>query len=678
MAEETNETPRGVNLLLDFLLNPVNIAEQLDDDTLARIGQKAIEGFDADKDSMVDWERVVEKGFELIKPETHSKSDPWPGAANFKSPVIIDASLKFGDRASAELLRGPNIVKTRVIGQDKNSQKEERGERVARYMNWQINQEMPTWIKEHNKLLYDMPYTGCIFKKIFFSREQQGNVSELITYPDFVVNHNATSLEKARRFTQLMEFSRNEVIERQRGGLWLDIDIPDSNTDDDKTDEQAPDDKINTYFEQQTFIDLDEDGYEEPYTITVHQGSKTVLRIVPRFTADGVLLKDEENQRSARLSDLIQQDGTLAETDGEREVIKIEPLNNIVKYGFLHNPDGGLLDVGYFHLLAGVNGAINVTTNSLINAGNTANTQGGWLAKGFREKLGNMRTKPGLYQQTTLSAQDLANGIRDYNFKEPSPTLFQLNQMMVQTAQQTSASVDLTGVLGANAPATTTLALVQEQQQATGAIILRIYRSMSDEFKLLYQLNSEFLDEAQYQEVVDDEQASAADFNLTDLDIVPVANPEVSSKIQRIQLAQVEMSQLESVALAGGQIQPIVKGFFEAIGSQQTDEIFPEISEEEQQQQQAQQQQQIQEQQALQEITIDHAERDQDNQDIKAKASALKDQASAVKSLEEAETEQTKNLSDKYTGAINIDQQVLALQKQQQDVNQQAAPITNP
>jgi hypothetical protein len=670
MAEE--QDLQGIDILVDYLDNPINIAEMLDDDILLKIGSDAVAGYQADLDSMEDWVRVVEKGQELIKPEILPKTEPWPNAANFKSPVIIDAGLKFGDRASSELLRGDELVRTKTIGKDPAQAKQSRSDRVAMYMNWQLTSDMTEWVKEQNKLFYDLPYAGCIFKKVFFSREKQRNVSELIRYPAFAVNHNADSLEKARRFTHIMEFSKNETIEKQRGGIWLDIDVSQSS---EGSAEQAESDKISMFLEQQTWIDLDGDGYEEPYTVLVHLGTAKVLRIVPRFNAEGVLLKDDKNDSSAFLSDLIKIDeGTgevlgLPKSGGHREVVKITPINNIVQYGFLHNPDGGLLDVGYFHLLAGINGAINLTTNSLLNAGNLANLQGGWLAKGFRDKLGNMKTKPGTYQQTNLSAQDLQTGIREYNFKEPSPTLFQLNQSMIQSAEKTSASADLSGVLGANAPATTTLALVQEQQQSSGAIIMRIYRAETEEFKMLYKLNSEFLDEEEYKNITDDEDASANDFNLDNMDIVPVANPEISSKIQRLQLAQAELSQLGSVQAAGGNIEPVVKNFFEALGTQNIDEIFPEISEEEQQQQAQVQQAEIEEQEALQEVAIDLQERKQANEDAKTLADVEESQAKTIKLLEEAETEETKNLSNMYTTAVELDQRDLQLQQQKGQID---------
>jgi len=198
---------QSIEIIATFIDNP-NIAEDLDENLLLKLGSQVIEGFNADWDSMVGWRQVVEKGLELIKPEFKPKSEPWDNSANFKSPVIIDAALKFGDRAGAELLRGAELVKPRIIGDDPENTKIERAERVATYMNFQLTQEMIEWVDDHDRLLYDLPYTGCLFKKTFFDKELGRNVSEVISYPAFAINQDSINLERARRFTQIMDIPK--------------------------------------------------------------------------------------------------------------------------------------------------------------------------------------------------------------------------------------------------------------------------------------------------------------------------------------------------------------------------------------------------------------------------------------------------------------------------------------
>lgn len=701
IKEEKESKLGGVELLASFFdvavtitpdgeratfIPKANIADMFDGNTLMQVGQNVISGFEADDDSMDDWKGFVENGLKLAKQETTAKSTPWEGASNFKSPTLMQAALKFSDRASTELLRQEDIVKTAVIGRDESGEKANQAERVAEYSNFQINVEMEEWRDEHEKLLYQLPYDGCAFKKTFFDQRLGRPVSNVILYPNFVVNNDADSINRLRRFSETFELSKNEVLERQSQGLWLDVDISfGSGSDEEDTKDQAEADKFTTFVEQQGFFDLDGDGYEEPYTFVVQKNSNTVVRIIPRFEPSDVMVKDEKNQRATDLSTLMQS-GALSSSDSDREVVRIKQVNTVTKYGFLRDPEGGFLDVGYSYILGALTAGINATTNQLVDAGTLANRQGGWLAKGFRRKMGNSPFKPGEWKQTGIGAQDLHNGIVPLPVKEPSAALFSLMQFMISSSQELSASADLSKSLGANAPATTTLALVQEQQQSAGAIILRIYRSMTSEFKKLFQLNAKFLDPAEYQEVLDNPEANfEEDFNIRAMNITPVANPEISSKIQRIQQAQAELSQLEMVQAAGGDIRVLVKNFYEAIGAQNVDQIFPDSQPQEQLQKLLSENPDLAElimgeQQRMDLLAQAEADRVSDETERlnaetaskidKEESEIRKNESATILNLEKAETEDVNNSISTYTAAGQIDNQELQNQQALQQLQQ--------
>jgi len=697
LVEETEETDlKGVELLASFFdvvpataegetvvfIPKPNIADMFDDDILDEIGANVINGFDSDHQSMEDWSKFVDKGLELVKQEMNPKSTPWDGASNFKSPALMQAALKFSDRASTELLRQEDIVKTAIIGKDIDGEKAKQAERVAEYSNFQLNVEMKEWRDEHEKLLYKLPYDGCAFKKTFFDHRLGRPVSNLVLYPDFVVSNDIDSIVRMRRFSEEFKLTASEVLERQSQGLWLDEDIAQESESDDT---EAEADKFTDFIEQQGFFDLDGDGYDEPYTFVVSKSSQKVVRIIARFEPSDVLVKDDKNQRAARLSDLMTIDG-LAATDGDREVVRIKDVETVTKYGFLHDPEGGFLDVGYGYILGALTSAVNATTNQLVDAGTLANRQGGWLAKGFRRKMGNSSFKPGEWKQTQIAAVDLHNGIVPLPVKEPSPTLFSLMQFTISSIQELSASADLSQAIGANAPATTTLALVQEQQQSAGAIILRIYRAMSSEFSKLFVLNSKFLDPEEYQEVLDDPEANfEADFNVKSMNIVPVANPEISSKIQRIQQAQAELSQVGLVAETGGNARAIVKNFYEAIGTQNINEIYPEEDPQQRLQRLLSENPdlaelisgEVERADLIAAAQADSIERDEVRKDAetaskldKEESEVKKNDSATILNLEKAETEDLNNSISTYTASVDLDGKELQNQQAAQQLNQ--------
>jgi len=151
-----------------------------------------------------------------------------------------------------------------------------------------------------------------------------------------------------------------------------------------------------------------------------------------------------------------------------------------------------------------------------------------------------------------------------------------LNQDINQQARNLSASPDFNQAAMANAPATTTLALLQEQMNDTSAIIARIHRSMSEEYSVLFRLNGIFTDPAEYKDILNDPQADfRVDYSEENIDIAPTANPEMSSKMERLVKAEVMIGQADRVTQAGGSILPLLHRFFEDIGEKEIGiEIF--------------------------------------------------------------------------------------------------------
>ena len=682
---------KGIDLLINFFdatasNNPndpkityipkANIADMFDESILLKVGENVADGFQSDFDTMKDWIDFNERGLKLVKQEKHGKSTPWDGASNFKSPGLMKASLKFSDRASTELLRQKDIVKTAVIGKDQDGEKGKTAQRVADYSNYQLNVEMEEWREEHEKLIYKLPYDGCAFKKTFFDQRLGRPMSNIILFPDFVVNNKVKSISRLRRFSETFELSKNEITERQNQGIWRDVDL---RTEVEKESEAEADQNV-IFIEQQGYYDLDGDGYEEPYILTVAKESKTVVRITPRFEINNVAVK--VGDQSGRLDQLI--DSELLNSKGK--IIRIKPTNTITKYSFLHDPDGGFLDIGYSYMLGALTQAINATANQLVDAGTLANRGGGWLAKGFRAKMGKLGFKIGEWKDTQIAPVDMQNGIFAYPSKEPSPTLFSLMNEFKSELAELSASADLSKALGANAPATTTLAMVQEQQLSAGAIILRIYRAMSAEFKKIFELNAKFLDPEEYQEVLDDKEANFEnDFNLKAMNIMPVANPEISSQIQRIQLAEAELSKVELVQAAGGNIRVIIKNYYEAIGAQNIEEIFPD--EEPQQQLQRLLSEnpdlaelvsgEVERMDALAQAEIDREQDKEEREDAKTASEIDKNESITILNKEKAETEELTNQISTYTAAGQLDNQDLQNQQIQQDLQQPQEAVNN-
>lgn len=691
MAEENrkNNDDKGpdIGTLTEFI-GKNNIAEDIDEDVLDKLGERVKRQFDEDLQSMHDWMQMVKEGLKLMQQEFKTKSVPWPGASNYKSPVLTEASLAFGNKAKLELLRGDKLVKGDVIGRDRDNRKKERIKRVTEAMNYQVNYQMPDWREDQKRLYYSVSNTGCMFKKTDFNPLELKNESHVIQYPDFVVNQATTSMRTCRSFTIIRDFSKDEVEQRQRARLWLDVEIypEDAEGDEGSNEEEGvtdASDNPNRFLEQQTFADLDEDGIEEPYTVTIHESTSKIVRIVARYDLSSLIVR--RNNRVKPLKKIIIEDAKVAADSGQvapdkpdtsdMVLVRIDPLVNITKYGFIPSPDGTFLDLGYSHLIGAITQGINTTTNQLTDAGTLRNLGGGFLAKNVRKKMGPLRMKIGEWISTDLSAENFANGFLPNPSPEPSTVLFALNEKFEKDARTLTASADAGDTIQANTAPTTALAIIQESLIPTSALMSSMIDSQSKEFQVMFRLNQTFFDPEAYKEILDDQEASAfADFNSEDMDIKPTASAEMSSKMQRIQLATVELEQFDRVAAVGGNAKRILRNFYEAIGTNDVDMIFDESTmtpEEKQQIQALQEQQKLLAEQQQQQIELTRAQvqlaqgelerlnfRTRSEVDkliaeaAKIEADIDKTRSEVILNLEKAETEEVKNGINKYTATI--------------------------
>ncbi len=727
---------RSLKDLIGFI-DEVNIAEILEDHELIAIADQVKTDFEADQDSMEEWTKLTEHGLCLVTPATTYTDEPWEMAANFKSPILQTEAYRFGERASTELLRPKDLVKAEIIGPVSGQQlptptegispeqggqetdKEARGERISSYMSYQLNHEIPEWRDQQRSLLYRLPNMGTVWKKTYFDPLKEHVVSDLIQYPAFAIDQSTITLDDLSCFTHIIEKKKNDVESMQRLGLWLDIDLPfiNENDDDDKSESH---DSLNNFLEQQTFYDLDGDGYEEPYIITVHQASNKVVSVVARFKLSDIMVTDGDNAvRVDKLyGQLFDEDGIVEDDDGKAkmglrenrgqdeegnpvyktvsgsryEIVKIQAERNLTAYRFMPSADGSFLGVGYYQLLTALVEAINTITNQLINAGTLANQQSGYLAKGMRMKLGNDRFKPGELKSTNVPPQDLMNGILYHQFKEPSSVLLQMGQEIRSIIKEIVSSADLSEILSTNTAASTVLMMIEEAQSSTTSLMAEQARSMSKEFQIIYALNAVYIDPRQYQDVLDDPAANyEADFSEGGFDILPTANPEMASKSQRIQQGQILNENFDRLVQAGADASAIERRFLESLGIDNIDEILPPPTEEfmaaqtKAQEATAQTQQEqaklLSAQSAALEANAQEMLVNAEVKRAKLPEEVEKLRSETVKNLEQAESEEAVNQINLYTSQLKqIDgiQKLIATLGEARNANPQSPAIGGP
>lgn len=518
-------------LSLDTILKEsLNLATKLDDNDLITIGNQVVDGFDADVKSREPWEEDLKNWTELALQIVKQKTFPWPNAANIKYPLLATAAMQFSARAYPTLIpSNGKVVKCKVNGYDQDGMKSARAERISAHMSYQVLQQMDDWEEHMDRLLICLPIAGTVFKKTYWDAEKQRNCSHLVLPKTLVVNYYAKSLDDAERITEVIYQTKRKIKEFQNQKIYLDIDLgspsveleknavnPNNNFDSD--DETTPYELL----VQHSYFDLDGDGYAEPYIVTVDYQTRKVLRIVARFTGDDVVI------------------------EGKSKVISIKPFQHYTKYSFIPNPDGGFYDIGFGRLLGPLNNSADTIINQLVDAGTLSNLQSGFIGKGLRIKVGDIRFEPGEWKTVNATGDDIKKQVFPLPVREPSDVLFKLLDLLLKSGKELAsvAEIFVGKMPGQNTPATTTMATIEQGMKVFTAVYKRVYRALTSEFRKIYLLNRMYMNPEEEVSVLDFPMEQS-DYVGPEDDIYPGADPTAVSSQEKQAKVQAIMQLLQ-------------------------------------------------------------------------------------------------------------------------------------
>jgi chaperonin GroES len=174
-----------------------------------------------------------------------------------------------------------------------------------------------------------------------------------------------------------------------------------------------------------------------------------------------------------------------------------------------------------------MNESINTLINQLVDAGTLNNLQAGFVSKGLRLQMGEYRFKPGVFKVVNTTGEDLQKGVFPLPTKDPSPVLFQLLGMLIESGMQlASISEIMVGKMpGQNTPATTTQETVQQGEAVFTAIYKRVYRSFDSEIEKIHRLVRILPAEVEKAKALSGIQLEQSDFDLPRWMIIPGADP---------------------------------------------------------------------------------------------------------------------------------------------------------
>ena len=533
-----------------------NLAEDMDERTLRRLGLELIGEYKKDKESRKEWEEGYTKGLDLLGVKYTEQTRPFKGASGVTHPLLTESATTFQASAYKELLPSDGPVRTQVIGA-RTPATEQQADRVKEYLNYLLMEKMEDYTTDMDQMLYYLPLSGSTFKKVYYDAFLQRPISKFIPAEDLVVPYYASDLKDAGRITHVLKMSENDLNKRMAAEFYRDIELPKPNVDEsdlqqkiDELDGQKPGftDYIHTILEMH--VDLNLDDYENfdnkvkkaikiPYIVTIDESSGEVLSIYRNYRVD-----DPNYTR----------------------------IEYFVHYKFL--PGLGFYGFGLIHTIGGLTRAATVALRQLIDAGTLKNLPAGFKSRGIRVRDDDQPIQPGEFRDVDAPGGNIRDQFFNLPFSEPSSTLFSLLGFVVQAGQKFAAITDTAvGNDTQNRAVGTTIAMLERGSRVMSGVHKRCYYAMRLEFKILARICSEYLPpEYPYDVFGGPRQIKAADFD-SRVDILPVADPNIMSMAQRVTLAQTQLQ----IASSNPQLHNIHEAYrrvYEALGTKQIDTLL--------------------------------------------------------------------------------------------------------
>ena len=537
-----------------------NLAEHIDDGILQELGSKLVGDYNGDKDSRSEWEETYTKGLDQLGLKIEERTTPWAGACGVFHPMLSEAVIRFQSQSITEMFPAAGPVRTKIVGKI-TEEKEKQSQRVEDYLNYLLTHEMSEYRTETEKMLFSLPLAGSAFRKVYFDPSLNRPSSIFVPAEDVVVNYGASDLETCERATHVMRKSSNTVRKMQVNGFYRDVDIPDGSQKmsdiTKKYDEITGESDTYNYDQSHTIlemqVDLDLEGFED----TDSSGKQTGIAIPYVVTIDypsGIILSIRRNYY-------------------EDDSAKLRRMH-FVHYQYL--PGLGFYGFGLIHMVGGLAKSATSILRQLVDAGTLSNLPGGLKARGLRIKGDDTPIMPGEFRDVDVPGGAIRDNITFLPYKEPSGTLYQLLQNIVEEGRRFASMSDMKiSDMNNQAPVGTTLALLERNQKVMSAVQSRLHASMRKEFDILVGIVKDFTDPSYPYETDEGEDIKAEDFD-NRVDVLPVSDPNAATMAQRIMQYQAAM-QLAQSSPDMYNLPELHRQMLNVLGIEDVEDIIPDV-----------------------------------------------------------------------------------------------------
>ena len=530
-----------------------NLASEIDQGELLKVSDEVLDLIKVDLDSRKEWEKTYAEGIKLLGLKMEERTEPWDGACGVFHPLLSEAVVRFQSETIISTFPASGPVKTQIIGKV-TPDKSQAASRVQEDMNYQLTEKMPEYRSEHERLLWSLPITGSAFKKVYFDPSLNRQVAMFVPAEDIIVPYGASDLQSSPRITHRMRKTENEIRKLMSQGFYLDIDLPDpeeirteiEKRQNEETGISAIKDERFTIYEVHCELDLP--GFED--TKDGHT-TQIALPYVITMLSSGEVLAIRRNYI-------------------EEDPVKQKRMHFV---HYIYIPGYGFYGFGLIHLVGGFAESATSLLRQLVDAGTLSNLPGGFKSKDLRVKGDDTPIAPGEWRDVDVTGMTIKDSIIPLPYKEPSATLFNLMNTIVEEGRRFASVADLKiADMSGQTPVGTTLAILERTLKVQSAVQARVHVAMRHEFKLLASIVRDYTPPIYNYETEGGPLAKMSDYDM--VEVIPVSDPNASTMAQKVVQYQAAL-QLAQGAPDIYDLPLLHRQMLEVLGIKEVDKIVP-------------------------------------------------------------------------------------------------------
>lgn len=492
---------------------------------LDKLASDLIEAVDLDIESREGRDKQYEEGLR----RTGIGNDA-PGGASFNGatktvhPMITKSAVDFESRAVKELFPAGGPVKTHIVGEE-TPERLEKANRKAAHMNWQLRFQIPEFRPSLEQLLTQLPMGGVQYQRWVYVPRKKRPVPNFVPVDKMIIPFAAENFYTAERRTFIEDITQLEYDQRVRDGLYIEDFVmtmgatpPERTKAQEATDRiegKEPDgqnkDGLRRIYETECELDLSEwdqeaGGEQRPYIVRVSKVDNKVIGL----------------QRNWEVNDE-----------------KFEAMTWTIEWPFI--PWRGSMPIGLAQMIGGLSAAATGSLRALLDSAHINNFPGLVKLRGTGQGGQSVTFEPMQVNDLDgpVGADDIRKVLMAVPYNEPSLVLFQLLGFLVQEAEGVVRTTfeDL-AEQKQDMPVGTTLALIEQGMAVMSAIHLRLIEAMQKTLAVLHRINRMYVTDDEIRDDTGQLLAKRDDYQ-GPLDVIPVADPNIFSEVQRFAQMQV-------------------------------------------------------------------------------------------------------------------------------------------